>query len=46
MLDVVFMHANCVSTCFHDVSMKFIHARVGGLIGRIFELVLHAELFP
>ena len=42
MLDVVPMHDIVVYFCFYDVSMKFIHARVGGLIGRIFELVLHA----
>ena len=41
MLDVVFLHAIVASTCFHDVSMKYIHARVGGLNGRILEVVLH-----
>ena len=37
MLDLVFMHANVVTTCFNDVSMNYIHARVDGLIGRILE---------
>jgi hypothetical protein len=41
-LDVVLLHAIVVSTCFHDVSMKYIHARVGGLKGRILEVVLLA----
>ena len=36
MLDLVSMHENVVTTCFNDVSMKYIHARVDGLIGRIF----------
>ena len=41
-LDLVFMHANVVTTCFHDVSMKYIHARVDGLLARILEALLHA----
>ena len=41
MLDVVFMHDIVVSTCFHEVSMNYIHARVGGLNGKILEVVLH-----
>ena len=41
-LDSVAMHEIDVSTCCHDVSMKFIHARFHSLICRIFELVLHA----
>ena len=41
-LDLVFMHENVVTTCFHDVSMKYNHARVDSLIGRILEVILHA----
>ena len=41
-LDLVFMHANVVTIVFYDVSMKYIHARVDGLIGRILEVILHA----
>ena len=46
MLDVVSMHDMVVYICFYDVSMKFIHARVGGLDGRILEIVLLAYMFP
>ena len=41
-----FMNDIVVSTCFHDVSMKFIHARVGGLDGRFLEVVLLAYMLP
>ena len=46
MLDVVFLHAIVASTCFYDVYMKYLHARVGGLNGRILEIVLLAYMFP
>ena len=39
-LDVVSMHDIVVYICSYDVSMKFIHAIVGGLSGRIFETIV------
>ena len=46
MLDVVPMHDIVVYICFYDVSMKFIHARIDGLDGRILGVVLLAYIFP